>query len=869
MSVKNIDQVDIPGFGGYSLYSFDYSPGFADSYGTIDVEFINKTGEYDEESLSDSLEDLTFFPITIKTGNGVTNSFGRFIIISYEIVKNGDFKILKVKFADESIQLNRFLVALRGQVGYDSVALGDMYEKEQDRILSETESSDNALFDRVIWVGTSDEACKEDILDELNQDPCDPCEALVNNDIVNKISCDDYYLNRRRRYNYSFSELLTALNSSGIGLTFSIEGSFEDYKFEYLGNAREVLNNICSELGLTFFYKPSSGTSSIKIIDIRAGISINLKNAYSIDNRKKVISDSNKKSREGSKDVFGAASFVRDSEEKKYGCALNSCQKLRMKPFTIQDLFGNSSAHFSEDDLLKNEPRLQRMFEFYCTLTGRVGPEFRDMFLWHHGYDFTTARKLETSGLNKTLKALNGMTIKKVFWSEANDLKSQMLYNLIRSLLTGKDFDAAKDFTLSNRTYFFLAKVDPTKNSKIHNVEGNICNSFFGKYWIRRFKQYWGGIGYNAISPDGDSVRYVDFRSPISLPFADIVLEATGSLENSPLLERDPNGFGDSIAEGDTPDTLRARDTFYLMERTPKFYPTGLSEPILASIQKNVAEYSFKEISIPTDLNNHLEGLGINDYTPETYKVFMVNELGDQANLIGLTISFSSNPDEQDNVAIPVGACNTYTSYGLDDNNTVSFSIKFKDSVFDLMMPVQSHCILDGDQAHDGYTIIIERSGNDTSVVIPKTEIFSYGTHAASNNLSIEFNSYNATTNDLRYLTKTQDASYCQLDKDGVKALLDDLSSLLNYSQGASEEVSLKIEGVPYDFYNVSDGLKSISISIGSSGLSTNISFSDVFPFRLSPDNFLKKLRYQHLKQVQESYAQGSIPKTTTMPEIP
>ena len=47
MSVKKITKISIPGFEQYSIYSFDYTPGFSDAPGTIKCEFINESGVYD------------------------------------------------------------------------------------------------------------------------------------------------------------------------------------------------------------------------------------------------------------------------------------------------------------------------------------------------------------------------------------------------------------------------------------------------------------------------------------------------------------------------------------------------------------------------------------------------------------------------------------------------------------------------------------------------------------------------------------------------------------------------------------------------------------------------------------------------------
>jgi hypothetical protein len=862
MAIKEINQVTIPGFGAYALYSFSYSPGFSEGYGSIEAEFLNKTGVYNTATLDSDLNNNVFFQVALKTGDGAVNSLGQFTLAKYEVAASGQYKILKIKLVDRSVELDRYLVALRGQVGYDSVAMSKMSAREKERIVGEMSSSG-----RIIWVGESDTSCKESVLDELHQDPCDPCDAAINENIVNKIDCEEYYLRRKRIYQYSFSELLSALSSKNIGVSFYSAGAFDSHKFDYVGSIREVLNNICSELGLTFFYNPT--LSRIELVDVRAGININIKHIEDVSYKCKILEKSFMKSKEGSKDVLGVSSFQREAEEKKYGCALDSCKKLKMKPFTLEDLFGRddggavSAAHISEDEILGSQPSAVRKLEALSMLTGRVGREFRDIFLWHEGYKFTTAQELQDIGLNKKLTALNGMTIKRVFWSGSTDSKDKYIYRLLTRSTTAKNFESIKDRVSTKKTYYFLAEIDEAQDAKVHNVEASLCNNFFGQYWIRRFKQHWTGLSYSTLSPDG-SVTYYDFRSPINLPFSDIVLEATGSLSNSPLLQRDDDGFGDSIAEGDTPGTLVARDTFFLMSRPAAFAPAALAEDTQKAIQKNIEKFGFKEISIASDFNNLLKTVdGVTEYDPAKHRIYQINELGGDDDTVKVTYTNDEHPEEKENVVIRVNACNKYTSYGLADADTIKFKYQFKDVTFAIMMPVQSYAIGSEDQPHDGYTILVERSGNDSTTLIPKTEVFDSGVIPAvsSSSLGIEFNSYNATTNDLELLAKSADKSFCDLSLTAVQDLLDDLTGLLNYSVGNTEEKSFKIEGVTYDFYTVLDGLKSFSMSIGGGGLTTDISFSNSFPFRLTPEQFLKKLKYLHLKQIQSAFAQGKLPE--------
>jgi hypothetical protein len=845
MSIRNIESILIPGFSGLKLFSFDYTPGFAEGPGSVVAQFINESGSYPEIPVTSHSYSEIFFT----NKNNTKTSLGNFTIVSSEEQETEKVKILIVKFVDKSIELDRFMVALKGQVGYDQITYQSLPALEKPRIVGAIENGG-----RIIWVGQSDEACKENILGENSGgDPCDPCPERLTDPQYRQLDCEQYYKNNRRIYRYTFNDLAFAAGATG--LSFSGIYVPDDYKFEYVGTLRQVLNNICSDLGYSFFYNPIS--NSISFINVRLGLNINLKNLNS--NPDKIITKSILKTREGSKNIFGVASYSRDSEEKRYSCGLNSCRKLVMSPFTLTDIL-EEPAHFKENSGLAGFKRL----EFYSMLNARVGKEFRDLFVWLQEYKIKKAEDLN-DWVDKKLIKLNGMTIKGALSPFSEDNKDKVLYRILLAAHTAKNSENMEEKARTNKPYFFIAEVDERYEEKINNVEISLANNFFGQYWIRRFKEHWKGLSYSTLAPDA-TVEYYDFKKPINLPFSDIIYEAYGNLESSPLLDR--NGM-DNIAGGNSPNSLEARDTFFLMSRPAISWPVKLEDELLKTIGDNVSKYLFKEFAAPLNIENVLKKK-IENYDPSRFKIYIVENSFEDLD-INLDINDNVNhPEEVQNVTINTNTCGKYTSYGLRSARTRSFDIKFVDSSFTLFMPVQSYVKDSG--SHSGYTIILERSGEDGTYIMPKAEIFSsdpspnYGDF----HLGIDLNLYNANSNDLSLLAKSLGQNYCDMDYTKIKSLLDTLRIQNSYSIGVTQENKYTLEGLPDDSYSPADGLKSMNITVGRGGLSTSLQFNNSHMFKLSAEDYLRKLNFIRLKQLSSSFPNGNYNNSTLndLPEI-
>lgn len=837
--IETIPNVTIPGYGAYGLYSFDYKPGVASEYGTVVAEFVNESGSYFQDPLTSNAF------IDIVMGN---SRLGKFIPIETEITSDNTSKILKVTFADISINLDRYFVALRGEIDYDELAKQKLPEKEKQRIFPS-----GVVSNRIIYVGSSDEDCSELAFSALDsKDPCDIC-GKIDNISVNKLDCENYYYYNKRNFSYTIEELISALSKAGMGLSFVSPLSKTKNKFTYSGTVRDVLNNVCNEIGYTFYLSPQSGI--IRFVDLRAGININLKNIASSENKCKILSQSHLRSRKEQVDNFGIVSLSKEGEEKDYPCNGESCRKLILLPFTLNDII-EDGAYLADDQIIGAKPNLNERLEFFSCVTGRLGSDLRNAALWtsSSGYNFKTAKDLETDGVGKRLSALGDMTVKKVFFGGSGDAQNKLFYHVLLALYAAQEESNIETFARENKTYFFLAKTNSTKLERIIKFEEDLCSGFYGQHWIRRFKQHWTGLSYSPLSPDGQ-VSYYDYRQPVNLPFANILYEGLGSLESSKLIER--KGEEEDIVSGENPNELKASDTFFLMSRPSSFLPLTYNDEDKKAISEFVDSYLFKPMDIPAELIPQLKTMtGLDDFDDQNYSLFVVKKEAKNSKISIKEPTIIDHEEEKENVIIPVNACGKSTSYGLKSAETKKFSISAEGFDVDIIMPPQSFCYNDGGE-HPGYTILVQRTGSSSSFFIPKYELFSTFTLKQISNagMKVAHTQYKLTPSDLNLLKilNKKKGLPCDVDDTKIKDFIDKILPLINFSTPISEEYSFKLEGLPADSYSVDDGLKSLSIILGSSGLTTNISFSNTFPFKQSPESFFKDIKYNLLSRIKQN----------------
>lgn len=830
--IKNIDKVEIVGFSQYHLYNFAYTPGFSNSVGQVVAEFFNESGEYVYPEMDNSY-------VSIKINE---KSIGLFTVVATEKQKSGNYKVMRVTFYDRSIELDRTFIALRGYLGYDTPSWQSLPPKEREAI------SNVALHsNRILWIGESDTNCEENLMDAMDgTDPCNPCSDKSDEPNYHKLSCDKYYECNERIYKYSFAELLSKISSMGIGYSGNVDID-NNFKFEYSGTVRDVLNNVCAEIGMTFIYEPYS--HSIVFVDMSSGIDINLKTLESNENKCKILDSFEKISREGLQEGFGVSSFKRGCEEKSYGCGSGTCKKLKLHCLTLKDIL-SKPAHFAEVEgdlgIGDNTIRGFKILEFASGVSYRIGQDFRDLMIWHYLYKIKNGEDLDDFK-GKKLWGINGMEIVDVFHSQSET--SLEKYKVLSRIKAG---EFAKEKSIANKgTYWFLAKIDTQHHQKVIDFEASVSQNFLGKWWYRAYKEHWKGLSYSFMAPDG-SPTYYDYNDPISLPFADMIYEAYGNLQASPLFEKDGNDTNNISIDG------KARDTFVLMERSgASWFPTEeLEENQSKKINESISRFLFKEEPIANDMD-------FSDIDPNwgqsnsEYRLFCVEEASKDNFQIDLEIlddDSVKHPADQANENIRVEACGKLTSYGIVDARTIRYKMKVAGAEINIWMPSQSNSLEDPSSqvGSDGYIVLVDRSGADSTYQIPKAELFEYSQLPSSNLATkLDFNIFDANENDLKLLAK--EGNVCILDKDKIKNLMKPIAGSMRYIQPLREEKRFTLEGLPVDNYSPIDGLTSLDINSSSSGFTTTISFSNVEAFRETPEMMLKKLRFQKVQNSREN----------------
>lgn len=225
-----LDEVTGYGFGGY-IYNLNYQRQYGSAASTVKVNFLSEDGNY--SITSGDLQ--TANPITIRVGNFTDEFFPT----SYRKNKSPAGKTLEVSYIDRSIILDKKFIGLPNLHGYSG-------QTGQDFIIP------NAVDKRIR------------IIEAYQQLP----SGIGNSTIIN---LRDRLTVTLPEYEYNLDILLSGLSANGIGINRNgIDTTeFSGYYVNSVAPARDVLGQVCGNLGLGFFW---SGTG-IVLEDLRSGIS--------------------------------------------------------------------------------------------------------------------------------------------------------------------------------------------------------------------------------------------------------------------------------------------------------------------------------------------------------------------------------------------------------------------------------------------------------------------------------------------------------------------------------------------------------------------------------------------------------------------
>jgi hypothetical protein len=260
------------------VYSADLSGGGSEP-STLRLSFIWGKEDYNLNTKSE---------IVVRIGNFYTFKGHAISFSTKESVTSG--KTCELTLVDTSVILDKIYVGLKGKDGgplpnilkqnTTQVALpGNINLNNYLKTSSVTPSlvsnkvSNLSIyravgdFSNMIFVGDYIDPCGN-LENDSEKDKCDPCTS--NTTPNNSLDCQKSRGFSKLDVDYKFSDLIQEASRYGVNFnnTFS---SPVDYRAQYTGTLREVLNNWCQDFGFSFYWK----NDTVIFFDLSRGININ------------------------------------------------------------------------------------------------------------------------------------------------------------------------------------------------------------------------------------------------------------------------------------------------------------------------------------------------------------------------------------------------------------------------------------------------------------------------------------------------------------------------------------------------------------------------------------------------------------------
>lgn len=795
--INTIKKVNVGGVS-YPCYSVDFSGGGTEA-SRVTISFVNENGIYSMPSLSSKT------PVTITIGSFFTFT-GYAVSASKKEGVQGKF--LEVSYIDTSIVLDKYFIGLRGKHGEGFT----------------TEVS--GTWDNLILVGTQIDPCSgEDTVIDL----CSPCSSEDSS--LNTIDCE-----KNRKYkildvDYSFQELLSELSKFiPINNVPSIVGN--NYRAQYTGSVREVLNSWATDYGWSFFWDGNG----VYFVDLSVGLTINdagVADGCTLEEKVENLSIENNSAE------ISIAYFGQDGELKDYSCAnknTEAARKVLLKPLTLEDVLVKNGRI---DPFISNNYLTSSNFE-KCAALSIYSELARDLFCLYYIYEITSAEDAETYMNEKELlKLLGNLEIVNVCHPLSSDPVSKAIYNFY--LTPGSEntpySDAEIQEFIRRGAYFIVAKTFDSSKDKFLAFERALAENCIGKYWYRYYDTvYQSGVDFSA--PDG-SISYYKRGSQIQFDFLDSLPDSLGSL--SSFLQEVQSGSGE------------AKDNFFLMERNQAWMPPPNGGDITTTFNEDIQAIGIREA----------EKTGIPDnLILENYKIFIVFPKNEENVFDVGSSTYGVNPVDAANVSVPFDEYRVRGFYGLRTAKTRKIPIRVKRKSFDIIMPSQGGFTPSVNYA--GYDILVKGkyTPDDLTVEIPKVEIVVIDKQPGSDRYSISnnVNYKNITDYSLANLT-----SGCTIDKNRIynyaSTLLTDLKSL---PLKPTRTITYSLAGLPDSLYSIRDGLTNFSIRIDSNGTKTTLTFSELPPVKKSETLSRNDIEYLLKNPVYKKYIQTYIKQLST-----
>ena len=848
MSHQVISAAEVDGnFYGGLPYNVNWSFNGGETPSTLTVSVVNEAGSYSTPSLS-------FRSESVSIGSFTFNGY----LTEYNLKSTPSQKILELTYTDQSIDLDRWFVALNykqrsaGLTLPNTIFVGKQYH-----------TCDTNLDSTVDYEESS----------RLDIDFCDPCPFMPEDKY--DFACDPVLSDFEIfEVYYTFNDLIAKMPS-----IFNVSVNSSKYKFfkaQHTGTLRSVLSSWCSDLGLAYFWDPVN--NELKIVDRKRPISI-----PSVPSNVKIIDLSRGAtiSNTFSRGFIGA--FEKAGEQKDYNCTNET--KENLKCLNIQDLFEKKSS----TALGNPEAPLEADVRELTSIISYLGKEARTAFLWFWYYQNLSPEELSNKYLiteskagendsseQQVLKYLGNMKIRDVYWAKSGNQEQVRKFLALKEQLSDVDKDRFKnedknrgrDPDKDPSYYFVLAEVDEELAERQLETDINFARNFLGKFWYKRFRVTVPGATnknsqVSVETPEGEgSAQWY----PVDQDLKTLPIFGFGHQSKSKIgeiikdIDKDEKANEQSIdnareaarsfAKSDK--TLRNLNSFILMERNVKWHiPGGEDGNGEDALQWYDTLFQwYKDVSPQVFGNAEGRPEFIKKIAPEAennsnYKLFIVRDLKGTADP-NFEIEFQSvlHPDEpkrrkQKTEDVEDVYGNTITinkgSWGLVDNKCIR--IKMPGITF--FPPVQAlgnnRFFEETDNDGDGDTetqtdgesgfVVYVTSSADFKKFLPKQQLV-YAIGAANINCAkIDYHIKQITEDNLSKLNNGR----CLINNNVFASYVQEIAEFSAYTNSeASKKMSFKMAGIFPIIYTVSQGLSSMNIEVSDNGVFTSYSFEDL-----------------------------------------
>lgn len=835
--VINASQVRGNFYGGLP-YNVNWNFNGGNSPSTLTVSVVNEAGRY-------STPRLSFKSESVRIGNFNFNGY----LTEYEIKSSASQAILDLTYTDQSIDLDRYFVALRHKHGGPSLGLKN-----------------------VIYVGKQYHPCDKNLDSTLAYqetferqiDNCDPCPFMPEDKY--DFACDP----RLKEFEifevyYTFNELIQKMPRQ-----FNVKldaKKYNFYKAQHIGTLRNVLDSWCGDLGLSYFWDPVK--NQLSFIDRKKPIRI-----PNAPNDREII-DLNQGSTISNTFARGfIGSFEKAAELKDYTCEEES--KETLKCLNVQDLFAKDKAG-GASSLANPEAPLEADIRELTSIVSYLGREARTAFLWFWYYQnlgpqetkrliITESKKGEDDDSSrKTLTYLGNMKIIDVYSRAFQETDKDKYFKFMtcnaelseidRKRFRDEDIKRGRDPDTDPSYYFILAEVDEELAERQLETDTVLAREFLGKFWYKKFRvRVPGATNENSQvtveTPEGEGSAqwYPVDEDLVTLPIFGFGHQSKSFIgEIVKNIDKDQKENEESIDQAreaaknfeKNKITLRNLHSFILMERNTKWHIPGGEE---GSGEDALKWYDslfkwYKDVS-PQIYGNaegrpdFLKKLDPNAEKNSNYKLFICRDLrGTRDPNFEVKFQQVIHPDEPkkrknktEDVEDVYGNTITINKglWGLVDNKCIR--IKMPGITF--FPPVQAlgnNRFIKSSDGESGFDTYVTASATFKKY-IPKQELI-YSIDVNNTNCAqVDYNIQQIQEDNLSKLN----AGKCLIDRKAFAAYVGEIAQFSAYTQSqASRKMSFKTAGIFPVKYSVEEGLSSVNIEVSDNGIFTSYNFED------------------------------------------